>query len=425
MFKTNFYSGEMAVTGQPEQYTSEAEAVQNASFGQYAAMQQYVPPTTYGLGGNVYQHNYGGYYGPPQQQYYPNPYMPNPTFGQPQQGWGNPVLQPGYQPIQQQQPTISQVYIPPVNISGNDYLLPSNIQEIAENMLMEYYNEEAEYQGKKVAENARLKRSYYNNPYYYNQNYYGAPMYGSMYNNFHSKVFDELENIKKDAKERRVNLSKQLSKLAHNCLNDGITDKQIDEMYDGRYVSVENTIYQWGEMDAFQARFTSDRFVPVDPGTPYREYVNETRKKIENVLPKDTSLEEFGSKMNILLSEWELEEMKERRRGFSDAYNSSTYKRLLKDRIAEREANKFGFSLFEDDSEPESITKIKNVINNLEATKSTNLTAEERTAAAKNLASSLGLTTLSDAIRIDEDGSICLSSNIGSHKGEPYEYSKI
>lgn len=425
MFKTDFYSGEMA--RQPEQYTTEAEAVQNASFGQYAAQQQqsYIPPTTYGLGGNVYQRTYGGQqYGPPQQQYYQNPYMNTPAFGygnQPQQGWGNPVLQPGYQPIQQQQPEISQVFIPPVNLAGNDYLLPNNFQEVAEDMLWKFYNEEAEYQGKKVAERARQQRSGYNNPYYYNQNYYGAPMYGSMYNNFHSTVFDELEAIKKDAKEKRVNLSKQLSRLAHNYLDDGITDNQIDEMYNGKFINVENTIYKWSEMDAFQARFTSDRFVPIDPGqTPYRKYVDETRKKIESILPKDTSLEEFGPRINILLSEWELEELKERRRGFGDSYNASTYKRLLRDRIAEKEANKSGFSLFESDTEPEIITKINNTISDLEATKNSNLSKEERTTAAKNLAATFGLNMLSDCIYFDDDGNMCLSANIGNHKGETY-----
>lgn len=425
MFKTDFYSGEMA--RQPEQYTTEAEAVQNASFGQYAAQQQqsYIPPTTYGLGGNVYQRTYGGQqYGPPQQQYYQNPYMNTPAFGygnQAQQGWGNPVLQPGYQPIQQQQPEISQVFIPPVNLAGNDYLLPNNFQEVAEDMLWKFYNEEAEYQGKKVAERARQQRSGYSNPYYYNQNYYGAPMYGSMYNNFHSTVFDELEAIKKDAKEKRVNLSKQLSRLAHNYLDDGITDNQIDEMYNGKFINVENTIYKWSEMDAFQARFTSDRFVPIDPGqTPYRKYVDETRKKIESILPKDTSLEEFGPRINILLSEWELEELKERRRGFGDSYNASTYKRLLRDRIAEKEANKSGFSLFESDTEPEIITKINDTISDLEATKNSNLSKEERTSAAKNLAATFGLNMLSDCIYFDDDGNMCLSANIGNHKGETY-----
>ncbi len=438
MIRTDFYTGEMST----EQYTTEAEAVQNASFGQYAAQQQsYIPPTTYGLGGNVYQGNYG----PPQQQYYQNPYMnipqpqqyggyyanPQPqVYGrfygnqQPQQAWGNPVFQQGYQPIQPQPEPITQVFVPPVNMGTGDYLLPNNIQDIAQDMLMKYYNEEAEYQGKRIAEEARLKRLGYNNPYYYGNyspNYYGGSMYGTMYNNFHSSVFNELEEIKKDAKQKRIDLSKQLSRLAHNCLNDGVTDEQIDEMYEGKFINVENTIYQWSEMDAFQARFTSDRFVPIDPGqTPYRQYVDDTRKKIESILPKDTTLEEFGPRMNILLSEWELQELKERRRGFSDSYNSSTYKRLLRDRIAEKEANKHGFSLFESDSKPEILEKIDNTIADLQATKNENLSAEERTVAARSLAKTFGLDMLSDSIYFDEDGNMCLTANFGSHKGDTY-----
>ena len=421
MIHTNFYTGEM-ITPQQEQYTTEAEAVQNAGFGQYAVQQQaYIPPM-YGLGGNAYQRVYGNGFGPPQQQYYQNTFMQAPMA--PQQSWGNPVFQQGLvQPLQQQQEQYSQVYVPPVNLAGNDYLLPSNIEEIATDMVMRYYNEEAEYQGRRIAEEAKRRRSgYYNNPYFYNQqNYYGAPMYGPVNNNFRSSIFDEIENIKHEAKEKRVNLSKQLSRLAHNYLNDGITNEEIDEMYNGKFINVENTVYQWSEMDAMQARFTSERFVPIDPGkTPYREFVDKTRKQIESILPKDTPIEEFGSRINILLSEWELEELKERRRGFSDSYNSSTYKRLLRDRIAEKEANKSGFSLFESDTEPEIITRIDQAVQDLQATKNENLSAEERTKAAKSVAEFFGLNTFSEAVYYDEEGNLCLAANVGNHKGEQY-----
>jgi hypothetical protein len=417
MFKTNFYTGETSVMGNGEQYTSEAEATLNAGFGQYA--QQYIPPTTYGLGGNVYQQQYGY----PQQQYYQNPYMAQPNMYGQQQAWGNPALQGGYV-NQNQQQQYSQIYIPPMNLSGNDYLLPADFENIAQDMLMQYYQERAEYEGKQIADRAKAKREHRYNPYQYNgygYNYYGSPLYGSPYQTFHSKVFDQLNEIKDAAKKARVDLSINLSKLAHKTIGDNISDKDIETMYNGKYIDVENTVYACSEQDAFQARFTSDRFVPIDPGaTPYRQYYDNTKEKIQSILPQDTTIEEFGSRMNILLSEWELEEMLERRRGFDQSYDSSAYKRLLKEKCAEKEANKQGFSLIRSD-EPTQITKIKEQISLMEQTK--NMTPEEKTRIMKKGLAEVGLPLMSDAVYFDEEGTMCLRANIGNHLGEMYTVS--
>ena len=421
MFKTNFYTGETSVVGNGEQYTTEAEATHNAGFGQYVAQQQgYIPPTTYGLGGNVYQRQYGQYEYP---SYYQNPYMMPPTDQQ--QAWGNPALQNGYNYQQQSQPQqYSQVYIPPVNLSGNEYLLPSDFEDIAQNMMMQYYKERAEFEGKQIADRAKVKREHRYNPYQYSgygYNYYGNPLYGSMYQTFHSKVFDQLNEIKDAAKESRVNLSMNLSKLAHRAIGDNVSDEEIETMYHGKYINVENTVYACTEQDAFQARFTSDRFFPIDPGsTPYRQYYDNTRNKIQSILPKDTTLEDFGAKMNILLSEWELEEMLEKRRGFGQSYDSSAYKRLLKEKCAEKAANAQGFSLIRAD-EPNQITKIKEQISLMEQTKA--MSSEEKTKIMKSGLAQLGLPLMSDAVYFDEEGTMCLRANIGNHKGETYTVS--
>lgn len=419
MFKTNFYTGETSVMGNGEQYTTEAEATHNAGFGQYSA-QQSIPPMTYGLGGNAYY-----------QQYYQNPYMTNPYISQPiqpmygqQQMWGNPALQGGYGYQQNQQQQYSQVYIPPVNISGNDYLLPSNFEDIAQDMLMQYYQEEAEFKGKQIADRAKAKRENRYNPYQYGgygYNYYGNSFYGTPYQTFHSKVFDQLNEIKDAAKEARLNLSMNLSKLAHKTIGDNVSDEDIRTMYNGRYINVENTVYACSEQDAFQARFTSDRFVPIDPGaTGYRKFYDDTKEKIQSILPQDTTIEEFGPRMNILLSEWEIEEMLERRRGFDLSYDSSAYKRLLKEKCAEKAANQQGFSLIRSD-EPNEITQIKEKINLMEQIK--DMSPEEKTKIMKKGLAQLGLPLMSDAVYFDEDGTMCISANIGNHVGQTYTVS--
>ena len=408
MFKTNFYNGEMSMN---DQYISEAEATQNAGFGQYST-QQTVPPT-YGLGGTAYQ-----------MQYYQNPYMAQPISTQPtmygRQFNGNPAFQQGYG-CQQQQQQYTQMYIPPVNLSGNEYLVPSNFEETAQNMLMQYYQEEAEFKGKQIADRAKAKREHRYNPYQYGYNYYGNPFYGASYQTFHSKVYDQLNELKDAAREARVNLSMNLSKLAHKTIGDNVSEETIKDMYNGRYINVENTVYAYSEQDQFQARFTSDRFVPIDPGaTPYRQYYDDTKKKIQSILPQDTTVEEFGSKINILLSEWELEEMMERRRGFDQSYDSSAYKRLLKEKCAEKAANAQGFSLIRSE-EPNMITQIKNQMSMMEQIKS--MSPEEKTRFMKKGLAQSGYPLLSDAIYVDENGTMCLHANIGNHIGETYTVS--
>lgn len=423
MLKTNFYTGEMSNIGQSEQYTTEAEATQNAGFGQYTVQQpNYVPPTTYGLGGNYYQQQYAQQ---PQQTYYQNPYMSQPSYGygyNPYNGYGN--YPSGYQQFyqQQQQPQYTQMYIPPVNLSGNEYLLPANFEEYASDMMMRFYQEEADFKGRQIAERAKAKRENRYNPYSYNgYNYYGTPMYGGSYNTFHSKVYDELNEIKAAAKEARINLSMNLSKLAHKAIGDDLTDEQISEIYHGKYVNVENTIYAYSEQDAFQARFTSERFVPIDPMmTPYIQYYNNTKEKIQSILPQDTPIEEVGQKLSLLLSEWELEELKEKRRRFDQSYDSSAYKRLLKEKCAEKAANQQGFSLMRSE-EPLPITQIKEHISLMEQAKA--MSPEEKTKAMKNSLAQMGLPLMSEAVYFDEDGTMCLRANIGNHKGETYTVS--
>jgi hypothetical protein len=425
MFKTNFYTGEMTGTTNGEQYTTEAEATFNAGFGQYAA-QQYIPQQPYGLGGNIYQQQYG----PPQQMYYQNPYMT-----QPQYGYGNNYTNPAFNPafsyqnyqqsFQQQHPQqFSQVYIPPVNISGNEYLLPGNFDEIVSDMAVRICQEEAEYKGKQIAEQARLKKQGNYNPYNYNAyngfNYYGTPVFGSTYNNFHSKVIDELNQIKEEAKQKRLDLSINLSKLAHRTIGDNMSDEDIEAAYKGRYINVQNTVYENNDMDRMQARFSSSNFVQIDPlQSPFKRYCDTMKSEIQSILPEDTTIENFGERAAQLAFKWEVEEMYDSRRRFDQSYDSSAYKRLLKEKCAEKAANEHGFSLIRSE-EPTPITQIKNQISDIEAKRAKDMSPDEKERIMKEGLNLLGLPLMSEAVYFDEDGTMCLRANVGNHKGEMY-----
>lgn len=413
MFKTNYYTGDQVSSPQEEQYTSESEAVFNAGFGQYAAQNQgYIPQSpTYGLGGNVYYQQ--PQYGPPQTGYYQNPYMNQPNGG----GQPNPVLQAGYQaqsPFAQQQQQPQQIYIPPLNFAGTEYLLPSNFEELATDMIMKHIEAEAEWKAEQIAQRSRAQRAGGYNPYAY-QNYYGGPMYG-YYNNFQSPITKELEEIKQKAKQSRKDLSIQLSKVAHKWLNDGVTDEQIEEMYSGRYIDAEATIYKNSDQDAFQARFTSDNIVYVDSTLPYKKHWNETKKKIESIMPPDTPIEEVGARMNILMAEWELEELDQKRRTFIDAYDSSsnTYKNLCMRKFANRKIEDKAAQIHKSVIPMQTVNQVY---------RNQELSQQEKTSAFKEGLASLGLNVFADAVEnIGPDGTIeidlKLPQNVGSNAGE-------
>lgn len=423
MNRTNYY------TGANEQFISEAEAVQNASFGQYAAQMQQQNPT-YGLGGNAYMQQY-----PQQNGYYQNPYMTQPVMNMGYGGQPNPVLQPGYnnqvnpgfqmgysqqsypqqmyQQYQSQYEQPQQMFIPPINFAGTEYLLPSNFEEIATEMIMKHVEAEAEWNAQQIANRSRNQMQGMFNPF--RQNYYDQPMYG-YYNTFQSPVYKELEEIKEKAKQSRKDLNIQLSKLAHNYLNDGVTDEQIEELYSGKYVDVQTTVYRNADQDAFQARFTSQNIVYTDPAAPYREAFFKVKNKIESIMPPDTPYEEVGARMNILMSEWELEELDQKRRTYANSYTSSnnTYKNIVIRKYAEKKLDDLGIK-FRDNIMPMQTFK--------QAQKSQAASREELTQKAKDLANMFNLGDFADCIEgVDENGmleiGIKLPQNVGSNAGE-------
>ena len=421
MFKTNFYTGEMS----QEQYTTEAEATHNAGFGQYVAQQQgYIPPATYGLGGNYYQQQ-----APPQQmyqQYQPYPYMNQPTYGgynpyqQYQQPNGYGGVRQGFGYADNQQPQqVTEIYIPPVKITENEYLYPEDYEQMSQDMVFRYIQEKEEFEGRKIAEQALARRrNNYGNMMYNNYNYYGNSMFASANYNFHSTVKEEYKEMKEKAKEARTNLTINLLKLVNRTIDNGMSDEEVEQMCRGRHINVQNTIYEFTQEDAHQQYLNS--LVPVrEQDNPYVKHYIDTKKKIQSILPPDTTMEEFNLRANKLAFEWEMEEVNNNRRSFEQSYDSFAYKRLLREKCAEKAANEKGFSLLRSE-EPNIITKIKESISNIESTRSGSMSPEEKLNIMKNNLEALGLPLMSNAAYLDKDGTLCFRANIGNHKGELY-----
>jgi hypothetical protein len=240
-----------------------------------------------------------------------------------------------------------------------------------------------------------------------------------MYQRFRSSIEDDLENIKASAREARKRFDIHIAKIRHHYLNDGVTDEQIEEMYSGKYVPVEqNVTTNCTKQNRIQEQLMN--LVPYDPTESIRLADLEVQRHIQSILPPDTTLEEFGPRAAMLYSTWELEELYERRRSFRNDYDPVTYRRILKEKIMEKEANKRGFSLMRSE-EPDVITKIKDQIEEIQSVRtSSTMSNDEKTRIMKNILMENNFPLLSNCVSFDENGQMVVKANIGNAKGFEY-----
>lgn len=260
---------------------------------------------------------------------------------------GNPALAAGYKPNGNVNCNLnnvkdnsgitqvsSQVYIPPYNPLGINSLLPSNLDSIKTDLYMKLSKEKAEAEAKEIARISRLRRSGAFNTLSANgNNYYGQPQTNQFVYKVDTKEFEKIES---EAKSNALNLSMNLSKLAHNYLKDGVSEKDIKDIYLGKYINVKDTVYEMTDFDILEKRAKNWIPVEISPETKkYRNDYDEQRRNIEKILPANTRAEDFGMFASELNARWEAEETKSKNRSLSDQYNHSDYQRLLQSRILE------------------------------------------------------------------------------------------
>ena len=431
MIKENFYTGEPISNSPPEQYISEAEAAQNASFGANFAQMQY------GLGGNNYQMNppqqngpgYSTYPNQPQFQnttyYNPYPnymanYMPSPQpspkyqYGyNPFQSFGNPIYNYQYQnqqlAYQQQMQQQRQAYIKPIDLYGNEYMPIVGYQDEISDMSRKVIQEQLEVDAINIAERTRARNNNNYNPYYGGYNYFNQPVYAQQYSQYNREVYKRIEEMKQQARQARTDFSVNLSKLAHHYLNDGVDDETIETMYTGQYIDVEQD-QEMGMICAqlqFQQRYQS--MVEIDPAAKYRQAALEVQKEIQSFIPPTATAKEYNDGMNLLMAKWRLDEEKSRRRSFAVDYKNDgndSYKYLVRRKKAERIAQEQGFSL-----DPDAPMQIVNQVNKIK-----NNPEEEKKKLKKQFNESLLHNLFPDLVEsgsyIDEDGALVAKCNI-------------
>ena len=388
MIQQDFYSG---LPSNPEE--EERRATEFASFGKYdyepgARIMHQVgnPPgmTPPGIGSPVMMMNqYGNI---------------QPTYNQYRTGY-NPVLgyNPYYNPMyyQQQQQYMQQykdrpatVVVRGINRDG-EYLPPIDYDKNIEQMKTDYWGKYQE----QVAQNA-VKNSNMN--LYNGFNYYGTPYYNPwQYNQIDTEINQKVDEIKQEAKDNRMALNLQLSKLSHGVARDHMPEEVIKERYEGKVIELPTeSNYSVGEM--YQASVL-DNLTEFNNAQFYQEQYQRNVAIRDNFIKKDGSLKETFENIGIVMSEWEMEEEMHRRRDLTTNYNSSdgSYRYFVRRKAQERYARENGIDL-------------PNVANRFDPE-----------VAKQNSLNSFS--TLKDSVSLGPDGTLNVTCNVGSHAGEVYQ----
>ena len=358
MIREETFNGEVVQTTSP--IISEQEATINAGFGQY----------DYDPGARAMRFD--------QFSRYMNP--PSSGIGMPPQGMGNPLLQQ----TQYVQEEALRTFIKPCNMSG-EYLPLPDFEEKINKKILQYMDKYDEQEIKQQSQG-------YGN-YYGMSNYYGTP-YWSPYNNYNpitNEINKEVEAMKNEARENRIEFNKLLSRTAHKFSREDaneISEQELDERYRGKYVDVPGYTGMTN-IDLSHQNMLA-RLQPCSNAEMYRAHNKAVSDEFHKIIPETADLYETFSKSGLLKAEYDLEEEKHRRNNASNLYNSNdgTYRCFVKAKAAERYKNQN--NILQQNQAPPIVPNT--------------------------------LPTLQQCSKEMEDGTLSISipCNFGSHQGEVY-----
>ena len=378
-------------------FTSEEEAIKNASFGAYSydptsrlnQMNQVQLPGWQGVSTSM---NPNGFYAMNPPTY--NPYMP---YGQPvglganPYMYNNPYYQPNpafgymnsmmYQPPQQQNLII---HIPAVNMGG-EFLPPIGFEEKIDKLKQEYWVKEQEESVRNKAQNQSS---------YYGMNYYGMPYYNNYYsyNSLRNEVDGICREMMDEARENRRQFNIRLSKMAYSYLGKEYNEQEIIDMHTGR--DIENpygmtmpTLYNQNKLL---------NLVPFDNSAQYQNHSMAVSAEHAKFVDPNSNMLTCFDNIGLLGINYALEEEQHRRRDCSSLYDStdSGYRYFVKKKALERMQNK--------DNGAGHITAFNNPQVNF----------------GRGMLNQFG--TLSNIASLTDDGTLNIACNFGSKAGQIY-----
>lgn len=333
MYKYDYYSGAPVIEGAPEQMSQE-EIVQNANlydFNANARMSQMIQmqqQAQYPMGSV-------GYYSNPVPPNFMNPpiiggsqesgfqgFVGNPAFSYMNaMGMQNPYMnQPQYQD--------QTIFIPGFN-TGSRLLLPSDAEDLCDKLQTEMMMEQEEAYVQRV----ERQKNYYQNLGYTGSNYYGMPYAYSYYNDptITAKYKKLIEDMKQEAIEARNNLNKNLSRLSRSFIYGECDETEIDQLYEGRYITIPATVVQY---NAEQAALS--KMQVVDSSYLYQQHHAKVSEKYKIHFDDNTDMNTFFEEIGQIIAEENLEEESHRRRDDSVLFDGNSYRTLLRKKLIER-----------------------------------------------------------------------------------------
>jgi len=399
MIREETFMGELVDTSSPS--ISESEAIANASFGKYdydpgsrvMQMQQSVYP-----GQNGYNEEFARYMNPPAIGIGSNPYAsynPNmPAFGSygpqmnPAFAWQNRMLQ---QQSVFQEPEQLKSFIKPVGING-EFLPPADFEQRLSDLVREYWvrQEEEDVERKMKAQ----QNSYGYGGVWGGYNYYGTPYYSPYYgyNALQQEVSQLVEEMKSEAREARIEFNKRISRLAHKIAGEPVDEDMLDERYRGKYV--ETPGYKGVTVQDLSEQYRLANMKPFDNSGVYRQFQEKVSAEFREIIPNDMGFVETFRNMGVVQAKYDMEEEKTRRKNGALLYdsNSGTYRYFVRAKAAQRYAEKNGLA-------PSKVMPATSM--------GSNGIGDE-------------FPTLQESARLLDDGTLNITCNFGSHKGEVY-----
>ena len=395
MIREETFMGELVNPSSPQ--ISESEAIANASFGKYdydpgARLMQFSYPGQYG-----YNNDISRYTNPPPIGIGSNPYNPYMAYNQNMPAFGAPQYNPAFawqQRLNQQQsifqePQQLKSYIKPVGING-EFLPPADFEERLSELMRHYWMKQEE---EDVERKLNQQSMYgYNNSW---SNYYGTPYYSPYYgySSLQQEVSQLIEDMKSEAREARIEFNKNISRLAHKIAKEPVDEDMLDERYRGKYV--ETPGYKGVTVQDMTEQLRLSNMVPFDNSGVYRQFQEKVSNEFKEIIPNDMGFVETFRNMGVVQAKYDMEEEKTRRRNGALLYDSNTgaYRYFIRLKAAQRYAEKHGIS-------PDQITSASTVPG------STTISDE--------------FPTLKQSAKLLDDGTLNITCNFGSHKGEVY-----
>lgn len=225
-------------------------------------------------------------------------------------------------PFAQQRPQYQDKieHIDGFNPAGTNMLLPVDLEEVCDQLQLEMLEENE----KAIAiRKSRIQGAFsYGGIYGWNSDYPDQ----DVINKYRRKAME----IRKEAMERRTNMNKYFSQLAHNYMEEKITDEDLSIIYDGydrKITAVEfanNDKQKW-----------LNNLKPYNNQSEYERHFNQLHDFYAKV--SGTAMQGFLEGQGIIISCDNLEDEMHNRRNMGMYYNSNSYKRLLRKSIMERE----------------------------------------------------------------------------------------